>query len=52
VLRLLLARGAPMDAACLTTGGTALHYACLNNYPDCVEALRPRAVPSLSCPCY
>jgi ankyrin repeat protein len=39
VLRLLLDRGAAMDATVPKTGGTAFHYACANNNPDCAEAL-------------
>jgi ankyrin repeat protein len=39
VVRLLLARGAVVDAVQPGTGGTAFHFACYNNEPDCVEAL-------------
>jgi ankyrin repeat protein len=39
VLRLLLGRGAAVDAVDPGTGGTAFHVACINNQPDCAEAL-------------
>ena len=39
VLRLLLARGAAMDAAEPRTGCTAFHFACATNQPDCAEVL-------------
>ena len=39
VLRLLLARGAAVDAVFPETGNTAFHSACFNNRPDSVEAL-------------
>ena len=39
VLRLLLERGAPPDDAQAGTGGTAFHFACINQHPDCAEAL-------------
>jgi hypothetical protein len=35
LLYLLLARGAAVDAATLATGGTAFHWACFKNHPDC-----------------
>ena len=39
MLRLLLARGAAVDAAHPVTGGTAFHLACYHNQPECAEAL-------------
>jgi ankyrin repeat protein len=39
VLRLLLARGAVVDAVNTGTRGTAFHAACYNNEPECAEAL-------------
>jgi ankyrin repeat protein len=39
VLRMLLARGADLDAARQDTDGTAFYIACLNNQPKCAEAL-------------
>ena len=39
VLRLLLARGAAVDAVKPPRGWTAFHGACYNNQPECVEAL-------------
>jgi ankyrin repeat protein len=39
VLRLLLARGAAVDAAHPRYGGTAFHAACYNNHPECAEEL-------------
>jgi hypothetical protein len=39
VLRLLLERGAAVDAVKPATGGTAFHSACDSNQPECVEAL-------------
>ena len=39
VLRLLLARGAAVDAADSNTGGTAFHCACCYNQAGCAEAL-------------
>jgi ankyrin repeat protein len=39
VLRLLLARGAAVDAVEPTGGWTAFHFACYHNHPVCAEAL-------------
>jgi ankyrin repeat protein len=39
VLRLLVERGAALDATAPASGVTAFHYACAANQPDCVEAL-------------
>jgi ankyrin repeat protein len=39
VLRLLLGRGAAVDAAHPIHGGTAFHYACAFNQPECAEVL-------------
>jgi ankyrin repeat protein len=39
VLRLLLARGAAVDAVDPGDGTTAFHWACVNNSADCAEAL-------------
>jgi hypothetical protein len=39
LLRLLLARGAAVDAVKPGTRGTAFHAACYNNQPECAEAL-------------
>ena len=39
VLRLLLGRGAAVDAVGPDPGCTAFHTACGRNHPDCVEAL-------------
>ncbi len=39
MLRLLLARGAAVDAVEPVTGWMAFHFACCNNQPDCAEAL-------------
>jgi ankyrin repeat protein len=39
VLRLLLARGAVVDAVSPRTGWTAFHFACYHNYADCTEEL-------------
>ena len=39
VLRLLLGRGAAVDAAEPQKGFTAFHAACICQQPDCVEAL-------------
>jgi ankyrin repeat protein len=39
VLRVLLGRGAAVDAVEPTTGGTAFHIACENNQAECAEAL-------------
>jgi ankyrin repeat protein len=39
MLRLLLARGAAVDAVRPSPGGTAFHFACANNQPECAEAL-------------
>jgi ankyrin repeat protein len=38
-LRLLLRRGAALDAVVPSTGGTAFHGACNGNQPECAEAL-------------
>jgi hypothetical protein len=39
VLRLLLGCGAAVDAVHPRNGTAAFHAACINNYPDCAEAL-------------
>jgi hypothetical protein len=39
VLRLLLGRGAAVDAASTKEHATAFHYACLRNHAGCLEAL-------------
>jgi ankyrin repeat protein len=39
VVRELAARGADLDAAHPKTGGTAFHFACELNQPECVAAL-------------
>jgi ankyrin repeat protein len=39
VLRLLLARGAAVDAVDPSDGATAFHYACYDNQPDWAEVL-------------
>jgi ankyrin repeat protein len=39
ILRLLLGRGAALDAAQPGIGRTAFHIACINNQPDCAEAM-------------
>jgi ankyrin repeat protein len=39
LLRLLLARGAAVDAADPATGCTAFHMACYSNQAECAEAL-------------
>jgi hypothetical protein len=39
VLRLLLGRGAAVDAVEVDSGFTAFHFACFHNQPECVEVL-------------
>jgi ankyrin repeat protein len=39
VVRELAARGADLDAAHPATGGTAFHFACVCNQPECAAAL-------------
>jgi ankyrin repeat protein len=39
MLRLLLARGAPVDTVRPAGGSTAFHHACYNNQAECAEAL-------------
>ena len=47
---LLAVNGADVDASEPAYGCTALHVACINNHPDCVEALvRGGCAPSSPC---
>ena len=39
VVRLLLARDVDLDIQDPDTGGTAFHYACVGNWPECAEVV-------------